>query len=656
MADPRPTPTVTDAVAVVPVTVLAVVATVSLAYAHLGAHSLPAVGLTSLLVLGLMAYALRGVRLRGDRAGLLAVLGCGLVAAVMFFPGFPYGVGDKDPGNYVAHAVRIADHGSYAFPDPALAHPTLPVVWENDKARVPAMWVDDAETGRIVPQFFHLWPALLATAYDVGGYGAVTGLAPFAGVVAVMALAALLRRLGGVAAAAFGGVLLATNMLEVWQAKYPSTEVFAQALFAGALLAVAIAAQERWRPAAALAGALVGVSFLNRADAWLIVMLTAATLGALWVSRRADGEAVAAAAGLAVVLPYALWQAYDAALRYTVDNGVPGLTKTLALLALVVTGAAAGRAVLARPAAAVTAWAGDPRVQRRVGLAVCAVVLGLLVLGFLRPLLGESYLTFQGRRLRSYDERNLHRLAWFVTLPAFALAGLGVAVVTLRRWRTASLALLLPTLALTVLYAYEARVAARLMWWGRRYVPHVLPGLLALAALALAAAYAWEWRQRRPLRVPAVLAAAALTAVYLGQSLPLRAHHEWQGSLGVADRVSALSGDRRGVYLWQKGGCCSSPSLLWSGPVWLAHDELSVLLPPEPAAIPDYVRQYREAFSGDPVFVVWNGATLPPELTGLGLEKVARITGEMPFWEEDELERPDEARAVRYDFTVYRVP
>lgn len=655
MADTRPTPTVTDAVAVVPVTVLAIVATVSLAYAHLGAHSLPAVLVTSLLVLAAMAYGVRRVRLAADRNGLLAVLGCGLVAAVMFFPGFPYGVGDKDPGNYVAHAVRIADGGSYDFTDPALAHPTLPVVWENDKARVPAMWVDDAETGRIVPQFFHLWPALLATAYDIGGYGAVTGLAPLVAVVGVMALAALLRRVGGVAAAAFGGLLLATNMLQVWQAKYPSTEAFAQALFVGALLAVAIAAQERWRPAAALAGALVGVGFLNRADSWLLVMLTVATLGALWVSRRADGETVAAAIGLAVVLPYALWQAYDAALRYTNDNGVPGLKRTVALLILVAAGAVVGRAVLARPAAVVTAWAARPRVQRRVGLAVCAVVLGLLVVGFLRPLLGESYLTFQGRRLRSYDERNLHRLAWFVTLPAFALAGLGVATIALRRWRTAAWALLLPTLALTVLYAYEARVAARLMWWGRRYVPHVLPGLLALTALALAAAYAWERRGRRPLRVPAVLAAAALTAVYLTQSLPLRSHDEWRGSLSVADRVSALSGDERGVYLWQKGGCCSSPSLLWSGPVWLAHDELSVLLPPEPAAIPDYVRQYRAAFT-EPVFVVWNGADLPPELASLGLTPLERLTGEMPFWEEAELERPDEARTVRYDFTVYRVP
>jgi hypothetical protein len=644
--------TVTDLVAGVPVVVLAVVAVVSLAWAHLGHHSLLAVLLTSAAVLGALGWALRGTRVVGDRAGLAAVLGCGVVAAVMFFPGYPYGAGDKDPGNYVAHAVEIAHHGSYAFTDPALAHPTLPVVWENDKARVPAMWVDDAGSGRIVPQFFHLWPALLATAYDLGGYGAVTDLTPLVGVVAVMAFVALLRRVGGVAAGAIGGVLLATCMPEVWQAKSPSTEVFAQAVFVGALLAVAIAAQERWRPAAATAGALVGVGFLARADGWLLVMLTAATLGALWVSRRADADVRWAAAGLAAVLPYALLQAYGTAIRYTRDNGVPGLAKTLALLALVVVGALLGRRLLARPADRTLDVATRPRVQRNVGIAVCAACALLLAVGFLRPrLTGAEYLVFQGRRLRSYDEVNVERLSWFLTRPAFALAGLGVATVALRRWRAAAWAVVLPTLVLAPLYAYRAHVAARLMWWTRRYVPNVVPGLLALVALALAFGIAWEWRGRRPLRVPALLAAAALTAVYLTQSVPLRDHHEFAGSFAVTNRMSALAGDKRGVYLFQRGPCCSAPSLLFSGPLWLERDEVTVLLPDTGRG--DYVKAYRGAF--DPVFVVWSG-TLPPDLASLGLTEADHLAGTMPFWDEAETRRPAKAHDITYDFTVYRVP
>ena len=651
MAETRPPLRVTDVLAGGPVVVLAVVATVSLAWAHLGHHSLPAVLLTSAAILVAIGYALRRTRVASDRAGLATMLGCGVVAAVMFFPGFPYGVGDKDPGNYVIHGIQIAREGSYDFTDPALAHPDLPVRLENEKARHPAMWVDDHETGRIVPQFFHLWPALLATAYDVGGYGGIVAMAPLCGVLGVLALVAILRRIGGVPAAAIGGVLLATNMLQVWQAKYPSTEVLAQALYLTSLLGVVVAAQQRWRPAAALAGALVGVGFLNRADGWLLVMLAAAALGAVWVTRRADKEVAYGAAGLAVVLPYGMWQAYDAAIKYTIDNGVPGLRKTVALLALVAIGAHVTRVVLHKPVDAIARAAATDRVQRLVGLAVCAAVLVLLVVGFLRPLAGESFIQVHGKPVRSYDEINLHRLSWFLTLPAFAVAGLGVAVVALQRWRTAAWAVLLPTLALTVLYSWHARVASRLMWWGRRFVPHVLPGLIALVALALAFAVVWRFRNRNPLRVPALLVAAGLTAFHLSQSLPLRSHHEFQGSFGLAERISALSGDARGVYLWHRGPCCASPGMLLPGPVWLARGELSVLLPEKTEDVPAYVARYRQEY--DPLFVVWEGAPPPG---GESWQAVEHFSGTLPYWEEYDIKRPRRASVREYDFTVYRVP
>ena len=43
-----------------------------------------------------------------------------------------------------------------------------------------------------------------------------------------------------------------------------------------------------------------------------------------------------------------------------------------------------------------------------------------------------------GQRVRTFDELNLRRLSWFVTLPGFALFLAGVAVVALRRWRASA--------------------------------------------------------------------------------------------------------------------------------------------------------------------------------------------------------------------------
>jgi hypothetical protein len=662
-ATPRPTLTAADLVAGVPVVVLAVVGTMSLAWAHAHHHSLATVTISSAVVLAGLTWLLlrlggRPAIVRGTAGGLLAVLGAGALAAVMFFPGFSYGVSDKDPGTYVAIATQIARGHSYSWTDPAQAHGDLPVVYETPHARFPAMWVRNERTGLMVPQFYHLWPALMATMYDVAGFGGITATTPICAVVAVMALAGLLRRVGGVPAAVIGGALLAMNFIEVWQAKYPTSEILAQALFVGGILAVVVAAQERWRPAAFWAGALAGVGFLNRADGWLLVMLAAATIGAVAVSRRADGEVVWGAAGLGLVLPYALFQAYGTARAYTLANLVPDLKKTLLLLAFLVAVTLAARFGLRRPLARLMAYGTRRRTQLVVGFAVCVACFLLLLLGFLRPaLFGPSYVYSRGRTVRSFDEQSLIRLAWFLTLPGFAIAGLGVPVVALGRWRTAAWAAILPTLLLTPLFAYHAHNSTRLMWWVRRYASNVLPGLIVLMALALGFGWMWRWRGRYVLRVPALLATLGLLAVFVGQSWPLRSHDEWGGSFGVSEKIAAVSGDARGVYLWQRGPfCCTAPTSLWASTVWMERGELSVLLPREPAEIPPYVRAYREAFPGDPLFLVWHGPDYPPGLESLRLRPALHLVGSMPFWEESDVHRPHYEKRVGYDFVVWRVP
>ena len=114
-------------------------------------------------------------------------------------------------------------------------------------------------------------------------------------------------------------------MLQVWQARFPTTEVLAQALYLGALLGVVVALQTGWRPAAGLAGLCVGIGFLNRADGVLLVVMAVGVGALLLAVRRWDGRAWWAAAGLGVVLPHALLQAYDLAAFYSRANSVPSL-------------------------------------------------------------------------------------------------------------------------------------------------------------------------------------------------------------------------------------------------------------------------------------------------------------------------------------------
>jgi hypothetical protein len=658
------------------VVVVAVVGWVALALAELGLWSLPAVLLVAAVVLAAAVIAVRRwapVQLRSDRAGVLVAIGCAAVAAVMTFPGFAFGVADKDPGGYVSHAVEIARTGDYAFVDPLLAakahDPSFPVQEPPlEDARFPGVWIKDRSTGLIVPQFFHLWPALMAVSYDAGGVTGLRNTSPLMGVVATLLLCALLRRVGtvlagpaaGLVAAGAGGLLLATNMLQVWQSRYPTTEVLSQALFLGTLLGIVISLQSRWWPAAAIAGLLVGVGFLNRADGLLLVLLSAGIGAALVATRRFTRSAAWFALGLAVVLPHAVLQAYWLCRRYTLDNHVPNLPTVAALLLGLLVVALVLRTAAARP----LCWAQQrlelPRSQRVVGALVVAGAVGLMALGFLRPrLFGESYFDYNGRIVRSYDEQILHRLSWFFSLPGFALMLLGLAVVVLRRWRAELWVVLLPTLLLFPLYSYRAHNSTRMMWWGRRYVPTVLPGVVVLIALALAWATVTVFRGRPVLRLPAVAALSGLLAFFLHTSLPLRGHDEWHGSFDRTAQIVAVAGGRQGVFLWDwEGGRTAS---LFGTAVWLQHGQVSGLLPftaqlsANPRAREQMLSRYAQQFPGQPMFLVTDKPVVPKGIDPARVVPVQRFTARFPLWQQSDVARPEKALILPVQVCIWRV-
>jgi hypothetical protein len=258
--------------------------------------------------------------------------------------------------------------------------------------------------------------------------------------------------------------------------------------------------------------------------------------------------------------------------------------------------------------------------------------------------------------IRSYDEQILHRLSWFFTLPGFAVMLLGVAVVALTRWRASVWAVVLPTLVLFPLYGYTASNSTRLLWWTRRYVPTVMPGIIVLVALALAFGFVWRFRGRAVLRIPTVLVLAGLVAVFLSQSLPTRSHDEWKGSLQIAQQVSDLSPGAQGIYVWEhQQPCCNGPTQLFAIPVWLAHGEVSVLLPADPALRTPILDEYRTAFPDRPMFVLADGGGLPSGIDPSRVTPVAHIQAELPMWNESDLRRPTGTHDVPVDLLIWRL-
>lgn len=653
--------TLGEVVSLLGVITIAAVGTWSLGLAQLGRHDGVLALVLGLITAGIIAAGVRaiggGIQVRLDPVELALIAAIVVAGAFFFLPGFHYAYADKDPGVYVAHGFAIAREGDVAIDDLVVQRNVSP---EFDFAgRFPGIWPDPDEPGKATSQFYHFYPSLLATAHDLGGDRALFNLNSLLAIGAVVVLVLATRRVAGTATAAVAGALLVTSMIQVWQARYPSTEITAQLLLAGALMAAVLAIDRRWTGAALVAGVALGTGFLARPDGFLYILIACAFVALATALGWIDRRAWALAAGLAVTLPYSLWNAYVARADYSESNSVPDLAVLVAVGLLVlaageltrrglgVLGSRFPRSILAHPTELPRRW------QVRVGLGVSmAVGVALFVLFFREQLLGVDYAwsTFAGDVTRSLDERTLPWLSWFVSLRGLVLMWLGVCVIAVRRWQAPLFVLVAPGALLLFVYLWDARVSMRLMWFVRRFAPAVLPAMIILIAVAIG----WALSRRSVIvKIAAAAIAVTLVAEYAAMSLPLRDHDEMAGSWDLSAAISAQAGDQQGVFLFPPGQGIYDIMRNAPASVWFIFDQIAARLPA------DYdmaeIEKYEEAFSDRPVFLVERGDHLPEMLPSSRFTKTGTVTGEIVIWEETQDRRPAEDVVMPAGASVWRL-
>ncbi len=568
------------------------------------------------------------------------------LAVALFLPGAPYVAGDKDPGVYVAHGFAIAREGSTDIPDPVLVSVEGS---RTPESRFPGLRIDHRDRASSLPQFYYNYPALLAAARLLGGAGAVFQVNPLVAVLAVLAFSLAVRRTFGLTAAVITGTLLSTNMLQVFYAKYPSTEIPSQMLLAGALLLLVTAVRTAWWPAAVAGGAMTTLLFLNHPGGLLLIG-GAVILLALGAAGRADSRLLVGwGAGMAFPAGHAAYQAWSLNRAYSLGNHVPEPE----VVGVVFAGIAVAGAVTRRLGPAVwhrtvSTWPVLASAASRRRIAGWALTVGsgamLLFFALREQLLGQRTRTLPNGVLgRSYDEITLERLGFFFTRPGLVLMWLGVVVAAFTVRRTLPWLVLLPGAGLLPLLLWRARVAPRLMWWGRRFIPTAVPLIVVLIALALAWLITRQGRHRRAGLALGLVLTAGMTAAFLAQSVPVARHREWAGSWGFLQQIDDLAGERQAVFLWTgPTDDENEPRRNFGGPLWFVHDQLSATLPStEPA--PADVQAYVDAFPDHEVFVLTADAALPPSLDASDYDPLGRIDGTMTIWEEQIRSRPDEA-------------
>ena len=650
---------------------------VALVLAEAGRFSLRTAGLL-LFALSLLALLLGRRRLirpfggRGRWRSLLPAL-C-LLAVAFFFQARPgeYLMGGRDPGTYIAAMALIGRTGGIAYVDPVVKSvpPEDVELFFLNPENVDYAWrrfmgfpLERPETARVVPEFFHLFPAFGAYLFQsMGVKGALAASCVF-GILGTLSVFFAWRRLFGPAPALLAGLLLAVNVLQVWFARYPASEPMSQFLLFFGLWAFLLWEERDSTVFGALSGIAFGLSFLVRIDNGLL----AVPLGVYVLVRRLQGDLPwrhwrAVAVPLLLLAGHALFHAIFWSRKYLLNVLQRPYWNQPAWVWLVGTAAVILILLLAhRLEKRALLWAEThgPFLQR---FAMGVVALLALYAYLLRPLLSAwagadgndpagvashpYWLQRMGfRRLAAHDAQSLVRLGWFVTPLGIGLGVLGLMGV-FRHWQRRFLLPVTVALAFAFFYLYKIRIYNDYFFAMRRFVPVVLPMLIGFAALMLCRLAA----RGRWARASAGVLTLVLGGLFLRDSVPLLFYRDWKNAVRfVADVSRRFSPDD--VIIFEQPESIHLLAL----PLWAVHGENVIELArfnPDPVKLQHLVKAWRTRYRN--IYFV-NTYRSDRYLCGVFLQRVTDESFGTYEWERTYTFPPRQPRAQAFRFTISRV-
>jgi hypothetical protein len=623
----------------------------------------------------------------------------GLVVALGAFGLFAqpseYIVGGRDPGSYVATMGVIGRTGAISHVDPVVrsipaenlglffANPELPPFrfsLDTNEEAPQAAWprfmgfeLDHPKSGRVTPQFFHLFPAFGAYLFQTMGVKGALATPPIFGVLGAVATYLLGRRIFGTEVAFAGALLLITNVVQVWFARYPASETMSQFLILGGLFVIQAAIAAASRSLMVGGASLLGLTFLVRIDGVLLLApLGLALLFHFAVHKRsavAPSLVAAAAIPLSLLLSHAGLHAAFFSTRYAHQvvtrkywNQSPFFWAALGVgvAALVWTSCVHGervRSFLAARSGSIRSKASTAVLALfayafflRGPLSACAGGDGNPPALKLEPSRALDLLrALDFHRLAAHDAQALVRLSWFVGLPALLLAVWGF-VAWIRRAKTDQVLPLLVLVSFAGFYLYKIRVFNDYFFAMRRYVPVTIPFVFLLAAVAIrglaGATFGSRMSKGRTVLV-SVLAGLTLAAS-AGATARLGSFSDWKGSVRFVADFARRFGPEDVVIFEQP-----KTVHLLSLPLWALHGVNAIefrRFNPDPDSLAELVRAWRQTYRN--IYFVNSYRT---DVCGLFLERVQPFRFASFEWEWTYDRVPSKAEPRIVDFALSRV-
>jgi hypothetical protein len=684
---------------------------VGLVLAEAGCLSLPRAALVLLLLGLVLAFFLRHRLSWGVKAPRLSrSIPPLLVLLVAFFSDARPSedlVGGRDPGAYIAAMCLIGRTGGIIYKDPAvLAIPEADreVFFRNPRGARDYSWarfmgfpLERPETGRVVPEFFHLFPSFGAYLFQAMGVKGALATPPIFGILGTLAVFFALRRILGGAGGLLASVLLATNPVMVWFSRYPVSETLSLFLVFTGLFALALFEKRHAPLLGVMAGTALGMGLLVRIDAVLLALPLALYA---WVRRERRGS---------VLVPFALLSLHAAihatfwSRKYVLDilsrpywRHSAFFWIAFGLLALLAArfldglgpafserlkgdtfkkAAVTGLAILAlyayflRPS--LSAWAGGdgndpsrawipPRVlvpektadrdrggdplHRMHPKADTRAMIARL------PRLPRLLVRMGYRKLAAHDAQAFFRLGWFVSRVGLLLGVLGLLLLILN-YRPQSLFFLLTSVAISLFYLYKIRVYNDYFFALRRFVPMTLPALFASVACFLGFLYSrGRIGKGVSILLTVFLLAFNLHGLWNGasQKRDLARFVDWKSTVSFVFDLARRFGPRDIVIFEQP----RSIHLL-SLPLWAAYDVQILQLArfdPDKVLLEHAIRAFRGRY--DNVYFVHTYST---DLCGLFLDRVRDESFGTYEWERTYDRPPIAPEARSFHFTISRV-
>jgi len=182
-----------------------------------------------------------------------------------------------DPAMYVQSGTVLAREGGITFDLSAFqALPTgvQSMVSLPSLQPVPYAGVILREDGQAVPLFFHLFNCWVAVMYSLGGIDLALAANIPLYALSIILVFVLVRRWFGGPWALFCAVLFALAPAQLWQSRFPTSELLTQVLLLGGFIYLDRAFEKTtaWRPVdAIIAGVSFGLAFMTRVDSILVI-------------------------------------------------------------------------------------------------------------------------------------------------------------------------------------------------------------------------------------------------------------------------------------------------------------------------------------------------------------------------------------------------